>query len=92
MKTIQTKSPVGEYLLCSVVGSAVGSSEAFPVSTLNQASAAYRAFLDSNNLGSREAGRCLIRQGKKIVAFVGFNGCVFPGEKWFSGIQPLFVP
>lgn len=74
--------------------SALGDGPELPIVTLNQASAAYRAFLDSGGLGSSEAGCCLIRQAGKVVAHVSYNGKVWAGTErdWKAGTEPLFVP
>lgn len=76
--------------------SAVGDSEPFVFKTLNEASAAYMAFLTKNDLGGREAGRCVIRKGfdrrAEVVAHVSFNGRVWAGEarNWTPKTELLF--
>ena len=79
-------------LFCVIIGSAVGDSEFIPCTTLNQCSAAYRAFLNENDLGSRDAGSCYIYSGNKIVAHVSYNGKVWEGEHYILNAEPLFKP
>jgi hypothetical protein len=63
--------------------SAVGDSKPFQFETLNQASAAFRAFTRDNDLGGSGCGRCVIRKGfdrrGPVVAHVSFNGRVWAG-------------
>lgn len=75
-----------------VVGSGAGSSQHFPIQTLNEASAKYRAFLDAQGLGSREAGRCFIYQSGKAVAHVSFNGRVWAGRAYKPNAVPIYDP
>jgi hypothetical protein len=79
-------------LTVQIIASAVGSSPVMPFATLNEASEAYRAFLNENDLGSRDAGRCIIRQGGKVVAHISYNGKVWPGERWVAESVPIFDP
>lgn len=75
-----------------VLRSAVGNGPVTPFETLNQASAAYRAFIEQNGFGAREAGACVIRDGSKVVAHVSYNGKVWAGRHSVPGAEPLFVP
>ena len=44
-------------------------------------------------MGSRDLPDAkLVDESGKIVARVAYNGSVFPGDKWFPGIKPLYVP
>jgi hypothetical protein len=75
-----------------IKGSALGSCPPVPFKTLNEASVAYRAFIEQNGLGSRDAGACYIRDGGKVVAHVSYNGKVWAGKEWDGKAEPLFVP
>lgn len=75
-----------------IVKSAFGPVPPVEVFTLNQASAAFIAFTEHNNLGGNEAGECLLKIGGKVVAHVSFNGRVWAGRRWFSGAKPIFEP
>ncbi len=66
-------------LHCVIIGSAVGDSEFIPLETLNQASAAFRAFCDENGFSARDAGDCQIWNGSKPVAHVSYNGNIWQG-------------
>lgn len=79
---------------CVIVGSEVGSCPPVPMTTLNEASIAYRAFCDANFLGASGAGRCLIKQGGKTVAHVSYNGRVWEGNgrKFNPDAKPIFDP
>lgn len=77
-------------LTLKIVRSAVGTSQHFPFSTLNEASAKYRAFLSQNDLDMHGAGHCYIYDGKKIVAHVSFNGKVWAGAKYVAGAKPIW--
>ncbi len=73
--------------------SAFGSSPRIPFQTLNQASAAYRAFIDKHGIGSSEAGVCVIlNHAGAIVGHVSYNGRVWLGEEWKPGDVPVFDP
>lgn len=69
--------PTTPELYCVIVGSAVGDSEFIPLTTLNEASDAFRAFCDDNDLGARDAGECQIHSAGRVVARVAYNGNVF---------------
>jgi hypothetical protein len=69
--------PAKPSLYCVIVDSAVGESEFIPLTTLNEASAAFRAFCDNNGFGARDAGDCQIWHNGQLVAHVAFNGNVF---------------
>lgn len=84
--------PAKPELYCVIVGSAVGNSDFIPLTTLNDASAAFRAFCDENGFGARDAGDCQIWQGNKIVAHVSYNGKVWEGETWTRDAKPIFDP
>lgn len=84
-------------LTMQVVNSAVGNSEPMAFETLNQASAAYRAFCLENGFGASEAGRCMICQGGRVVAEVSYNGKVWAWEgmsgKPSTGFEaPIYDP
>jgi hypothetical protein len=79
-------------LTVQILNSVLGNGPVVPCVTLNQASAAYRAFIDQNGLGSSEAGRCVIRQGRKVVAHVSYNGKVWPGANYHANTQPIYTP
>ena len=75
-----------------IVGSDFGDSEFVPITTLNEASARYRAFIIANNLGASQAGQCLIYSENQVVAHVSYNGRVWEGEHWHPGQVELFNP
>ena len=75
-----------------IVGSDLGDSEFIPITTLNEASARYRAFIEANNLGGSQAGSCHIYSGGQIVAHVSYNGRVWAGASWHPGQVELFNP
>lgn len=79
-------------LYCVIVGSVLGNSEFVPMTTLNEASAAYRAFIEAHCLGASEAGECLIYHGNKVVAHVSYNGRVWEGEGYNPNAKPIFEP
>lgn len=81
-------------LYCVIIGSAVGNSEFIPITTVNQASAAFRAFCAENGFGARDAGSCKIYAGGKQVGYVSYNGRVWEGREadWKSGATPIFDP
>ena len=86
-------------LVVTIEDSALGDSEPIKCETLNQASAAFLAFIQENNLGSRDAGRCVIRKGygrapEQIVAHVSYNGKVWAGsvQEWTAETELLFKP
>jgi len=84
--------PVKPELYCVIVGSAVGNSEFIPMTTLNDASTAFRAFCDANGFGARDAGDCQIWQGDKIVAHVSYNGKVWEHATKTRDAKPIFDP
>jgi hypothetical protein len=95
------KKKVSDYaslpLVVMIEDSALGESEPIKCETLNQASKAFQAFIDENNLGSRDAGRCVIRKGfgrspEQIVAHVSYNGRVWAGAPWEERGELLFDP
>ena len=78
-----------------IVGSDLGDSEFIPITTLNEASARYRAFIEANNLGGSQAGSCHIYSGGQIVAHVSYNGRVWgrPSPRdWQPGDKPIYDP
>jgi len=79
-------------LQCVILDSAVGNSEFFPIATLNQASAVYRAFTEKFDLGARDAGRCEIWDDRRCVAHVAYNGTVWEGPTWKPGDKPIYDP
>lgn len=77
-----------------VLRSAVGKSKEVPFVTLNEASAAYRAFIEENGFGGRDAGICVIKSEGKVVAHVSYNGKVWAGSpvNWTGATELLFNP
>lgn len=75
-----------------VIRSAAGKSPMIPIGTLNDASAIYREFIESNGFGASEAGQCLITRGNEVVAHVSYNGKVWAGKPSFEARELLFQP
>lgn len=73
-----------------IVNSECGNSPEFPIQTLNDASAKYRAFIESNGLGASGAGSCYILHNGGIVAHVSYNGKVWEGKRWTENAKQLF--
>lgn len=75
-----------------ITRSIYGDCAPIPFFTLNQASAAYRAFIERHGLGGSEAGQCLIMNGSKVVANVAYNGRIFEGapDEWTPSTKQLF--
>lgn len=82
--------PAKPELYCVIVCSAAGNSDFIPLTTLNDASKAFRAFCDENGFGAREAGDCQIWNHNKLVAHVAFNGNIFAGHYPFKKEDLLF--
>lgn len=75
-----------------VTKTALGNAPVVEITTLNQASAIYRAFIEQNDLGGRDAGIALIKHQGKVVAHVSYNGRVWEGKSWTPDSKPIFEP
>jgi hypothetical protein len=69
-----------------------GNGAPFTVEVADYAEASEKclAFIAGHELGAGNWGGGKISQGGKVVAHVAYNGRVFPGAKWFSGIKALY--
>lgn len=79
-------------LTCRITGSDAGSCAPMQCDTLNQASAAYRAFIKENFFGASEAGTCRIYANGRQVAYVSYNGKVWSGTHYQPDAKPLYDP
>jgi hypothetical protein len=85
----ELSAPVGQPNLSVVIGNQVVGQ----VETFREASIKYSAVRNESGIGSRDLPDAkLVDESGKIVARVAYNGSVFPGDKWFPGIKPLYVP
>jgi len=64
------------------------------VSSLQEASAACREFIESNGFGSSDltARFGIIKDGSKTIATVSYNGRVWSPQPWAVGSQPIYDP
>jgi hypothetical protein len=62
------------------------------VASFAEASAAVRAFIGNRGASQCRRGIGLIADGGKIVAHVSYNGRVWPGREWQSGMVSLYDP
>lgn len=62
------------------------------VESYEEASRAVRKFIGSRGASQCPRGMGLIAANGKIVAHVSYNGCVWPGREWASGMTPLYDP
>lgn len=66
---------------------------AFPVTSWEQVSRAYRDTLAALDLGSSQAPRCeILNLRGEVVAHVSYNGRVWPGRTWQDGTKPIYDP
>jgi hypothetical protein len=90
IRSISASNPIEMH--CVIIGSVLGDSEFFPITTLNEGSAMFRKFVEHHGLGARDAGHCQIWHKNEIVAHVSYNGKVWPGAHWQRDATPLYEP
>jgi hypothetical protein len=62
------------------------------VSSYQEASEAVRKAIGHKPSSLVPRGTGLIADGGQIVAHVSYNGCVWAGREWQSGMVPLYDP
>ena len=68
---------------------------AFPFTTCEDVSKAYRATIERLGIGGSKTPSCLIHDHRgEVVGHVSYNGRVWEGDQdsWFAGKRPLYDP
>jgi hypothetical protein len=70
----------------------IGKRASLEVSSFEEASIVYAQYREASLEGASTFPDGLIRDGRRTVARVSYNGKVWPPGKWREGQMPLFNP